>query len=108
MSKLYNFSQFATAHAPSQGQKPTGYTLTGSRYDDEDEKTYYCNLYIPADRVKIKRDPHGDGWYMTIKMAEITPKYKNDSADEGKGKKRKPQKPSNNLQDYDDDEDSPF
>ena len=108
MSKLYNFSQFATAHAPSQGQKPTGYTLTGYRYDDEDEKTYYCNLYIPADRVKIKRDPHGDGWYMTIKMAEITPKYKNDSADEGKGKKRKPQKPSNNLQDYDDDEDSPF
>ena len=108
MSKLYNFSQFATAHAPSQGQKPTGYTLTGYRYDDEDEKTYYCNLYIPADRVKIKRDPHGDGWYMTIKMAEITPKYKNDSADEGKGKKRKPQKPSNNRQDYDDDEDSPF
>lgn len=106
MSKLYNFSQFATAHAPSQGQKPTGYTLTGYRYDDETEKTYYCNLYIRADRVKIKRDPHGDGWYMTIKMEEITPKYK-DKKEATQGKK-KPQKPSDSLQAYDDDDDMPF
>lgn len=106
MSKLYNFSQFATAHAPSQGQKPTGYTITGYRYDDEDEKTYCCNLYIPADRVKIKRDPHGDGWYMTIKMEEITPKYKDKKKTE-QGKK-KPQKPSDSLQSFDDDGDNPF
>lgn len=107
MSKLYNFSQFATAHAPTQGQKPTGYTLTGYRYDDENEKTYYCNLYIPADRVKIKRDPHGDGWYMTIKMEEITPKYK-DKKEAEQGKKKKPQKPSDSLQSFDDDSDIPF
>lgn len=106
MSKLYNFSQFATAYAPTQGQKPTGYTLTGYRYDNEAEKTYYCNLYIPADRVKIKRDPHGDGWYMTIKMEEITPKYK-DKKEAERGKK-KPQKPSDSLQSFDDDSDIPF
>lgn len=106
MSKLYNFSQYATAHAPSQGQKPTGYTLTGFRYDDETEKTYYCNLYIPADRVKIKRDPHGDGWYMTIAMQEITPKYKDEKeAEQGK---KKPKKSSDSLQSFDDDPDSPF
>lgn len=107
MSKLYNFSQFATAHAPSRGQKPTGYTVTGYRYDDENEKNHYCNLYIPADRVKIKRDPHGDGWFMTIKMEEITPKYKDEKEAE-QGKKKKPKKPSDNLQSFDDDGDNPF
>lgn len=107
MSKLYNFSQFATAHAPSQGQKPTGYTITGYRYDNENEKTNYCNLYIPADRVEIKRDPHGDGWYMTIKMEEITPKYK-DEKEAVQSKKRKPKKPSDSLQSFDDDGDIPF
>lgn len=106
MSKLYNFSQFATAHAPSQGQKPTGYTVTGYRYDDENEKTYYCNLYVPADRVKIKRDPHGDGWFMTIKMEEIAPKYKDGK--EAAQVKKNSEKPSDSLQSFDDDGDCPF
>lgn len=107
MSKLYNFSQYATAHADKKGTPPTGYTLTAYRYDDENEKTYYCNLYIPADRVKIKRDPRGDGWHMTIKMAEITPKYKDEKETE-QGKKKKPKKPSDSLQSFDDDSDNPF
>lgn len=107
MSKLYNFSQYATAHADKKGTPPTGYTLTGYRYDDEAEKTRYVNLYIPADRVKIKRDPHGDGWYMTIKMEEITPKYK-DEKEAVQGKKGKPKKPSGSLQSFEDDGDIPF
>lgn len=112
MSKLYNFSQYATAHAPTQGQKPTGYTLTGYRYDDENEKTYYCNLYIPADRVKIKRDPHGGGWYMTIAMQQITPKYKDENDIQKQQRKtsnlKNGKRPSDDLQSFDNDPDIPF
>lgn len=118
-SSLFNLSGYAKAYTPARGEAANGFMISGYRNGDDDESKEYCNIWIPAKSVVGKKKLPDGSFALTIAFADIEVKVKGEeentrtanAAKKGatgtpaKGKKKKP---SNNLEEFDDDSDIPF
>ena len=80
MSKLYNLSNYATAHVARKGEKATGYTIAAYTYLNENGAKEYINIYLKADFAQVRRSADGYEMVIPFKDFKIKEKQKRDSS----------------------------
>lgn len=120
-NSLYNLSGYAKAYTPAKGEPADGFIISGYRDSEDGENKQYCNIWVPAKTVTGKKKLPDGTIALTIAFNDVEVKVRGEEAKkreenaDTKGKtgtpKKKPttkKKPSEILEELDDDSDIPF